>query len=129
MRNRGDGVEALRSCQAEEEEKNKGSNRPSSKPDEDPAQPQSSLVQVCFKAVGSAPIMRRCRFFVDGQKPVSSLVAFLRGELRIEEPNDLFLYCDSSFQPEPDASVHELFECFGTRNELVVHYACVSAYG
>jgi len=41
----------------------------------------------------------------------------------------LFLFVDAAFTPSPGAPLADLQRCFGTGEELVVHYATIGAYG
>lgn len=47
---------------------------------------------------------------VDGRQQFSNLTIFLREKLRIPEHDELFLFCDSSFRPDPETSLHELLQ-------------------
>jgi len=41
----------------------------------------------------------------------------------------LFLYVNSAFVPSPDERIGDLFDCFGVRGELVLHYSLQEAWG
>jgi ubiquitin-like protein ATG12 len=86
-------------------------------------------VKVHFVAVGSAPIMKKTKFILPAENRFVSVNAFLRKVLRLPTSSSLFLYCSSAFVPGPDELVGDLRDCFGVRDELVIHYSLQEAWG
>jgi ubiquitin-like protein ATG12 len=87
-------------------------------------------VKVHFVAVGSAPIMKKTKFQIGADQRFAAVIAFLRKMLKLpSNGSSLFLYCNSAFVPGPDELVGDLKECFGVRDELVVHYSLQEAWG
>lgn len=95
----------------------------------EPPPPDLSRVKLHFKAVGNAPIMRKAKFMIGGDERFSAVAGFLRDQLKLSESDRLFLYCDSAFTPSPDEPLRDLYECFGSRGELIVNYSMTGAYG
>jgi len=89
-------------------------------------------VKVHFVAVGSAPIMKKCKFQIRADKRFAAVHVFLRKVLKLQQDgrsSSLFLYCCGAFVPGPDELVGDLRDCFSVRGELVVHYSLQEAWG
>lgn len=86
-------------------------------------------VKLHFKAVGSAPLLRRTKLTVSGSEPFHAVATFLSKQLALPQTERLFLYCDSAFSPLPTEPVGHLYACFGRSGELVVNYSTTGAYG
>ena len=91
--------------------------------------PPPERVKLHFKAVGSAPLLRRAKLTVNGNEPFHAVQTFLAKQLQLPQTERLFLYCDSAFSPVPTEPVGHLYACFGRGGELVVNYATTGAYG
>ena len=91
--------------------------------------PPPERVKLHFKAVGSAPLLRRAKLTVNGTEPFHAVQTFLAKQLKLPQTERLFLYCDSAFSPVPTEPVGHLYACFGRQGELVVNYATTGAYG
>ncbi|KAI9912300.1 hypothetical protein PsorP6_009822 [Peronosclerospora sorghi] len=117
------------------------------------------LVTLQFVAVGNAPLLKRTKFTVSGHDPLSVVYKFLRKQLRLQDSESLFVYCNSSFAPCPDQRLSSLFEvrfcclrtymgkrttrlltrvcvmvedqsqCFQVGNVLVLNYSLTQAWG
>ncbi|KAL9188227.1 hypothetical protein ACHAXT_006605 [Thalassiosira profunda] len=75
---------------------------------------------------------------MNGDDRFAVAIAFLRKVLKLSSGNGasggaaasaLFLYVNAAFVPSPDERLRDLFDCFGTRGELVIHYALQEAWG
>lgn len=91
-------------------------------------------VKVRFKAVGSAPILKKTRYSVERHQKISVLRYFLLKQLGIQdetEAGNLFIYCQSSFSPNPSQLIGDLHDMFKETfsSELVIDYSLTSAYG
>ena len=91
--------------------------------------PPPERVKLHFKAVGSAPLLRKPKLTVNGTEPFHAVQTFLAKQLQLPQTERLFLYCDSAFSPVPTEPVGHLYACFGRGGELVVNYATTGAYG
>ncbi|CAK4067495.1 unnamed protein product [Aphanomyces euteiches] len=92
-----------------------------------PSGPEKVTIQ--FTAVGGAPIMKRSKFTVNGNDPLSNVYIFLRKQLRLKDEDSLFVYCNNAFAPTPDQRMSELFECFQINGLLVLNYSRTQAWG
>ncbi len=84
---------------------------------------------VHFRAIGDAPILKKTKFQLSAVHKFSVIIEFLRKHLHSKPTDSLFLYCNSSFSPSPDAFIYDLYECFQLNKELVVNYAIQDAWG
>ncbi|EED91365.1 predicted protein, partial [Thalassiosira pseudonana CCMP1335] len=89
----------------------------------------TSRVKVHFVAVGSAPILKKSKFLIGEEDEFGVATAFLRRLLRLDSAPSLFLYINAAFVPSPDERIGDLYDCFGVRGELVVHYSLQEAWG
>ena len=86
-------------------------------------------IDVLLKAAGDAPIMKKKKWAVDPNKPVSYLTEFIRKYIKCEPNESLFIYVNQTFVPAPDQLLSNLFECFGTDGKLVLSYCKSQAWG
>jgi ubiquitin-like protein ATG12 len=92
-------------------------------------------IKVNFVAVGSAPILKKSKFLMNADDRFAVAISFLRKVLRLSSgtgtaaTSSLFLYVNAAFVPSPEERIGDLFDCFGTRGELVVHYSLQEAWG
>jgi ubiquitin-like protein ATG12 len=106
----------------------------------------SSTLKVSEKeSVGSAPILKKSKFLMNADDRFAVAIAFLRKVLKLStassstsssvsntlgtKSSSLFLYVNAAFVPSPDERIGDLFDCFGSRGELVVHYSLQEAWG
>ena len=111
-----------------------------------------------FVAVGSAPILKKSKFLIGEEDEFGVATAFLRRLLRLDSGSSsvtnlagnttssvggaslgntspmipapsLFLYINAAFVPSPDERIGDLYDCFGVRGELVIHYSLQEAWG
>ena len=110
------------------------------------ARPEKIRIQ--FKAVGSAPILKRNKFQIAATETFFAVDQFLRSQLKLRlqvgsaarapvrpsrsrvaetatrrAKDSLFIYCKSAFAPSPDQTLGSLFECFGSGGELIIQYS------
>ncbi|CAL4068773.1 unnamed protein product, partial [Meganyctiphanes norvegica] len=86
-------------------------------------------VDVLLRATGDAPIMKKKRWAVEGEKPVGWVSDFIRKYLKLDTSDSLFLYVNQSFAPAPDQLIRNLYECFGSDGKLILHYCKSQAWG
>ncbi|XP_047493111.1 autophagy protein 12-like [Penaeus chinensis] len=86
-------------------------------------------IDVLLKATGDAPIMKKKKWAVEGEKPVGWVAEFIRRYLKLEASDSLFVYVNQSFAPSPDQIIRNLYECFGSDGKLVLHYCKTQAWG
>lgn len=99
--------------------------------------PKSEKIKVHLVAVGSAPILKKAKFLMNADDRFFVAIAFLRKVLKLSSGSNtgvsagssLFLYINAAFVPAPDERMGDLFNCFGARGELVVHYSLQEAWG
>mmetsp|Transcript_28648 Transcript_28648/g.44271 ORF Transcript_28648/g.44271 Transcript_28648/m.44271 type:complete len:146 (+) Transcript_28648:184-621(+) len=109
-----------------------------------PATPSSPAViknnpkiKVHLVAVGSAPILKKNKFLMNRTDNFGVAISFLRKRLKLNNNNNtstsssssLFLYVNSAFVPCPTEQIGDLYDCFGMREELVIHYSLQEAWG
>merc|ERR1719500_1654662 len=82
-------------------------------------------VEVNFKAIGGAPVLKNQRFTIDGAKTFGELITFLKGSLKMET---LHVYCCDAFEPMQDEYIADLKRCFGTGNKLNLSYSSAAAF-
>ena len=90
--------------------------------------PKSEKIKVHLVAVGSAPILKKSKFLMNADDRFSVANSFLRKILKLSY-GALFLYVNAAFVPSPDQRMGDLFDCFGVRGELVIHYSLQEAWG
>mmetsp|Transcript_24918 Transcript_24918/g.37979 ORF Transcript_24918/g.37979 Transcript_24918/m.37979 type:complete len:210 (+) Transcript_24918:12-641(+) len=105
--------------------------------------PKPLKIKVHLVAVGSAPILKKSKFLMNADDRFAVAIAFLRKVLKLSTSgtsssttgasamasSSLFLYVNAAFVPSPDERMGDLFDCFGIRGELVVHYSLQEAWG
>ncbi len=103
----------------------------------------SEKIKVHLVAVGSAPILKKSKFLMNADDRFAVAIAFLRKVLKLSSSSNtssvsnttgmkassLFLYVNAAFVPSPDERIGDLFDCFGSRGELVIHYSLQEAWG
>ncbi|KAL7469643.1 hypothetical protein ACHAXS_009910 [Conticribra weissflogii] len=100
-----------------------------------PSEP-AKKIKVHFVAVGSAPILKKSKFIMSSNDQFARAIEFVRKLLKRGasagnnvSSSSLFLYINSAFVPSPDERIGDLFDCFGVRGELVIHYSLQEAWG
>lgn len=86
-------------------------------------------VKVQFRAVGSAPLLKRTKFKVPGSELFATVVVFLRRQLQLGEAEPLHVYVGSAFAPSPSQVLGDVHRSFGVDGELVLSYSLTPAYG
>ncbi|KAI3380052.1 hypothetical protein SNEBB_002060 [Seison nebaliae] len=86
-------------------------------------------IEVLFKAVGDAPVLKKRKWAVDRKQKFEYIVTFLRRQLHIDEGGNIFLYINQSFSPSLHTTLENLYECFGSDRQLVIHYCQNKAWG
>lgn len=91
---------------------------------------KSEKIKVHLVAVGSAPILKKSKFLMNSDDRFVVAITFLRKILKLSPSNSsLFLYVNAAFVPSPEERIGDLFDCFGSRGELVIHYCMQEAWG
>ncbi|OTA91921.1 hypothetical protein M434DRAFT_56638, partial [Hypoxylon sp. CO27-5] len=87
-------------------------------------------IRVRFKAVGSAPQLKREVRQISATQKFEAVVSHLRKALQLKPTDGLFLYVNSSFAPALDEIVGNLHRCFKDSNDqLIVVYSITPAFG
>ncbi|KAI0116012.1 ubiquitin-like autophagy protein Apg12 [Hypoxylon sp. NC0597] len=87
-------------------------------------------IRVRFKAVGSAPQLKREVRQISATQKFEAVVSHLRKALQLKPTDGLFLYVNSSFAPALDEIVGNLHRCFKDSNDqLIVVYSMTPAFG
>lgn len=103
-------------------------------------------VDILLKPTGNAPIMKKKKWTVDGDKPISWIAEFMKRYMKLEPHEKLvscalqtviittkrlfqFLYVNQTFAPPPDQVIKNLFDCYSTEGKLVLHYCKTPAWG
>ena len=95
-----------------------------------PTAREKSKVDVLFKPVGSAPVIKKPKWKMERNQTISYLVNFLQKYLDLDSKKDnLFLYVSSSFAPTPDTEIGPLFDCFSAEGTLILQYCNSHAWG
>lgn len=84
-------------------------------------------VPLFLRAVGDAPPIQKSKFQLSGNKPVSYIQGFLRKTLQTDK--GIYLFCCSSFSPNPGQTVQELFDAFQVSGELTICYSFQETWG
>lgn len=91
---------------------------------------KTEKIKVHLVAVGSAPILKKSKFLMNSDDRFVVAITFLRKILKLSPSNSsLFLYVNAAFVPSPEERIGDLFDCFGSRGELVIHYCMQEAWG
>jgi ubiquitin-like protein ATG12 len=93
------------------------------------AKPQLTKIEVRLQPTGDAPIMKKRKWAVDPQKTIGQINKFVRGYIKLDEKENLFMYVNQAFAPSPDQTVQNLYECFGSDGNIVLHYSKNQAWG
>lgn len=92
--------------------------------------PTLSKINVIFKAVGDAPIVKDPKWAVPLSKTVGWVNGVMRSYLKMDISESLFLYVRQSFAPSPDQTIENLYHCFGGGDgKLILHYSKTQAWG
>eukprot|EP00300_Choanocystis_sp_HF-7_P008328 c15853_g1_i3.p1 GENE.c15853_g1_i3~~c15853_g1_i3.p1 ORF type:complete len:115 (+),score=13.84 c15853_g1_i3:37-381(+) len=86
-------------------------------------------VIVKLMPTGNAPILKQSKFKVSASDSFQFIIDFLRKQLKFKPTDSLFLFCNSSFAPCPDACIADLAHCFSIDGCLVVNYCPTEAWG
>ncbi|KAI0839631.1 ubiquitin-like autophagy protein Apg12 [Hypoxylon sp. FL0890] len=91
---------------------------------------EQEKIQVRFRAVGSAPRLKREVRRISATQKFEAVVSYLRKALQLNPTDGLFLYVNSAFAPALDEIVGNLHRCFKDSNEqLIVAYSITPAFG
>jgi len=86
-------------------------------------------IELRLHAVGDAPIFKRTRWNIDGEKRIEWIISFIRKGLKLESTDSLFVYVNQAFAPSPDQTVRNLADCFGSEGKLSLYYSKTQAWG
>ncbi|EFA02034.1 autophagy protein 12-like [Tribolium castaneum] len=86
-------------------------------------------IDILLKPTGNAPIMKKKKWTVEGDKPISWIAEFMKRYMKLEPQEKLFLYVNQTFAPSPDQIMKNLYDCYSTEGKLVLHYCKTPAWG
>lgn len=86
-------------------------------------------ITVRLLPVGSAPLLKQSVFKISSTQHFSAIVNFIRKRVGAKEGDGVFCYVNSTFAPQPDEVVGNLWRCYRTAEELHVNYARMPAFG
>lgn len=107
----------------------KESAKPSSDASPTEQSPKSDKIEILLKATGDAPILKKKKWSVPGDRKISGIVDFLKKYLRCQPSESVFLYVQQTFAPSPDQEIRNLYECYGSDGTLILHYCKSEAWG
>nr|AWV66633.1 autophagy-related protein 12 [Brachionus rotundiformis] len=86
-------------------------------------------IEINFKAVGNAPILKRRKFLLERSKNIKFIVEWLKKYMKLEPKDQIFLYVNQEFAPSPDADIGTIYDCFKTGNSVIFYYCITPAWG
>ena len=87
-------------------------------------------IEIIFKAVGNAPILKKKKFLLERHKNVHFIVNWLKKYMKLDLNKDqLFLYVNQEFAPSPDVEIGTLYDCFKAGTNVILHYSVLPAWG
>jgi len=114
-------------------------HQPPQKDDEDSIQAKSlaptisaadaNKIEVLFKQVGNAPILKMKKFKMDRTRDVKSVNEWLKKFMKLDPKEQLFFYVNQEFAPSLDTEIGTIFDCFAVEHKLVLHYCTTPAWG
>lgn len=84
-------------------------------------------ITIRFQPIGSTPAITPRVFKISGNQTISTLNKFLGKRLKYDRL--IQLYIQSSFLPNPDEVLKDIYDIFRTNNELIVSYCYEVAFG
>lgn len=78
---------------------------------------------------GVAISFLRKRLKLGGNSTATTAVGSTVASSSSASASSLFLYVNSAFVPCPTEQIGDLYDCFGMREELVIHYSLQEAWG
>ena len=84
-------------------------------------------ILVHLKSVGSAPILRRNKIQLSGEKSMMDIQLYIQNV--IATTKTIYLYCGSGFSPSPYQLMEDLYDCFQSNGELVIYYGIQESWG
>ncbi|XP_015788108.1 autophagy protein 12-like [Tetranychus urticae] len=91
--------------------------------------PQAGKIDILLKATGDAPILKKRKWLVEGEKDIGFILNFVKHSLKMERNECLFIYINQAFAPAPDQKIKNLYSCFGSDGKLILHYSKTPAWG
>lgn len=86
-------------------------------------------VNIRFKPLPSAPILKTQVFKINASQKFEAVVRFLKKKLDCKPTDSVFCYVNSVFAPALDENVGGLWRCFKTDDQLIVCYSLTPAFG
>ena len=84
-------------------------------------------ITIRFQPIGSTPAITPRVYKISGNQTISTLNKFLGKRLKYDRL--IQLYIQSSFLPNPDEVLKDIYDIFRTNNELIVSYCYEVAFG
>lgn len=88
--------------------------------------PKQNKIQIKFQPIGSIPQVNPSVCKISAEQPFALVVTFLSRSLKV---NQIYCYVNSSFAPNPQQIVGDLWSQFKVDNELIVSYCGTVAFG
>eukprot|EP01097_Dermamoeba_algensis_P006314 TRINITY_DN3952_c0_g1_i1.p1 TRINITY_DN3952_c0_g1~~TRINITY_DN3952_c0_g1_i1.p1 ORF type:complete len:106 (-),score=14.06 TRINITY_DN3952_c0_g1_i1:122-439(-) len=86
-------------------------------------------VVLLFQNTGSAPPIKPTKFKLSISANFQNVVDFLRKQLQYSQNDPFFIFINSTFQPNPEETVANLFKCFHVNGILIINYCLTPAWG
>lgn len=104
-------------------------NQPTKQASETPGTSDKNKIEVIFKHVGNAPILKKSKWAVSPTTTVSGCVGFIRKYMNLDPNLSIFIYVNQSFAPAVDQTIQNLLDCYETDKKLILYYATTPAWG
>ena len=88
--------------------------------------PPAEKLTIRLVSIGSTPSVSPNVLTVSGDRTISAVVQYLKKRLRSQS---IHVYIQNTFEPAPSELIYDLFNLFGTKNELIVSYCLQVAFG
>ena len=82
------------------------------------------LVIILLKNAGGAPQLKQRKFKLTAVSPFTRVMDFLREQLKLKPAEPLFLFINSTFQPNPEATVGDLFKVRRSTDRALLSLLC-----
>lgn len=86
----------------------------------------NTKVQIRFQPIGSIAQIRPTTYKISANKPFSTINIFLKKRLKVE---NVFCYINNSFAPSPDERIGDMWAQFKVKDELIISYCAIVAFG
>ncbi|PPS93955.1 Ubiquitin-like autophagy protein Apg12 [Cryptosporidium hominis] len=70
---------------------------------------------------GKTPILSKNSWTINGNNTISDIINLLKDDIRTEE--DIYLYINSSLEPNKDENISDLYMIFNKEGKLCISYS------